>query len=549
MIANKVLHEQIRRSQKETTKASQTKSEQLIAFLMHICTEYRGILLTIFVLPISVAVNTLWYIRMQLALYFADPAKHQGKVEAVADAVKKSIASGKKICTARPGWQSMSLKMGDHKKGFHLVPTHLLVDILGIHAIGGNKDDMVVSCEPLVSMGQLSRYLVARGYTLPVVPELDELTVGGLLMGFGIESSSHKYGLFQEICVEYELVLGDGRVVVVRADNEYKDLFYALPWSHGTLGLMVRATLRIVKSKPLVRLQHTRVSGIENVVKKFTEITSKPNAATFIEVLLYENGDGVLMEGEMVDSVASDGKYYDLGKWFQPWFYKHVLEITKGTSPSTSVIEYIPLRSYYHRHTRGIFWEMEHIIPFADQMWFRYLLGWAMPPNIPLLKIFQTAHTKKMWREQFVVQDMLVPITSLTEVLQDIDKNLAVYPMWLCPHLVCHHAEGGLVGEVSRAGTKEMYVDIGLYGVPKRQPFVHDVALRRLEEVVRRHRGYQGMYAVSYMDRSEFDTMFHRELYDQCRAKYGAVDKFPDVFEKTCPKAEHDQMKAASKKE
>jgi hypothetical protein len=33
--------------------------------------------------------------------------------------------------------------------------------------------------------------------TLPVVPELDDLTIGGLVMGGGIESTSHKYGLFQ----------------------------------------------------------------------------------------------------------------------------------------------------------------------------------------------------------------------------------------------------------------------------------------------------------------------------------------------------------------
>ena len=31
-------------------------------------------------------------------------------------------------------------------------------------------------------------------------------------MGVGIESSSHKYGLFQHVCVSFELVLADGSV-------------------------------------------------------------------------------------------------------------------------------------------------------------------------------------------------------------------------------------------------------------------------------------------------------------------------------------------------
>lgn len=32
-------------------------------------------------------------------------------------------------------------------------------------------------------------------------------------MGTGIETSSHKHGLFQHICVSYELVMADGSVV------------------------------------------------------------------------------------------------------------------------------------------------------------------------------------------------------------------------------------------------------------------------------------------------------------------------------------------------
>ena len=36
---------------------------------------------------------------------------------------------------------------------------------------------------------------------------------GGLIMGVGIETSSHKHGLFQHCCLEYEVVLADGRVV------------------------------------------------------------------------------------------------------------------------------------------------------------------------------------------------------------------------------------------------------------------------------------------------------------------------------------------------
>ena len=57
-----------------------------------------------------------------------------------------------------------------------------------------------VRVEPAVTIGTLNDYLIGQGWTLPVVPELDDLTVGGLVMGGGIEVTSNKYGWFQYTC-------------------------------------------------------------------------------------------------------------------------------------------------------------------------------------------------------------------------------------------------------------------------------------------------------------------------------------------------------------
>ncbi len=67
-----------------------------------------------------------------------------------------------------------------------------MYDVLGV-----DTKRQIVRVEPLVTMGQITATLHPLGWTLAVVPELDDLTVGGLLMGFGVETSSHKHGLFQ----------------------------------------------------------------------------------------------------------------------------------------------------------------------------------------------------------------------------------------------------------------------------------------------------------------------------------------------------------------
>lgn len=90
------------------------------------------------------------------------------------------------------------------------------------------------------------------------------------------------------------------------------------------------------------------------------------NAAEFIECLTYSMDKHVVMIGDFVDSCEPD-KLNEIGRWFKPWFFKHVQEYLqngKGT-------EYIPLRDYYHRHSRSIFWEIEQIIPFGNHPIFR----------------------------------------------------------------------------------------------------------------------------------------------------------------------------------
>ena len=44
-----------------------------------------------------------------------------------------------------------------------------------------------------------------------------------------------------------------------------------------------------------------------------------------------------------------------LSQWYKPWFFKHVESFMKVGSG----VEYIPLRDYYHRHSRSIFWEIQ----------------------------------------------------------------------------------------------------------------------------------------------------------------------------------------------
>ena len=66
----------------------------------------------------------------------------------------------------------MCIKVGRYKEIYQKVDIDLC-DILNI-----DEGRQVVHVEPLVTMGQLTSALNPLGWTLPVVPELDDLTIG-----------------------------------------------------------------------------------------------------------------------------------------------------------------------------------------------------------------------------------------------------------------------------------------------------------------------------------------------------------------------------------
>lgn len=156
----------------------------------------------------------------------------------------------------------------------------------------------------MVSMGQLTATLNPLGWTIPVLPEIDDLTVGGLVMGTGIESSSHKYGLFQHICVSYELVLSDGSLIKC-SKEENQDLFYAVPWSYGTLGILTAVEIKLIPAKKYVKLTYKAVKGGDRIAKEFTEVSRNLNNE-FVEALGYSEEEVVIMTGVQTDDVEND---------------------------------------------------------------------------------------------------------------------------------------------------------------------------------------------------------------------------------------------------
>lgn len=510
---------------------------------LYILTNHRSAVVTIFGLPMSMMWNIAMTCRSKyIHAFHSAPHLHDERVATIQKQVMDRPDKNAPLCTARPGWMSVSLSYRNYKSKWNAIEMPLY-DILDV-----DTDSMIVRVEPFVSIGQLTHALNPNGYTLPVVPEMDDLTIGGLINGTGIESSSHRYGLFHEIITELELLLGDGTVVVATADNEYKDLFHAIPWSYGTLALLLSAKLKLIPCKQYVKLTYTPHHTREGYVEHMRELSGEYNhkdgqkidVPMFVEGLAYTLDSAVVMAGEFIDAKdVPRGCANRLSLWWKPWFYKHVQKILNSKQEK---VEYIPLTDYYHRHTQSLFWEMELMIPIGNNPIFRWLLGWLMPPKVSFLKISQTEMTRQLTERTHVAQDFLVPTRKMSEFLALCDDEYdKIYPLWLCLH---DHSPmpGSLLKDPACPNSvdgHEMYIDIGVYGLPRcvheqrEDEFDMKKSMRKVLKELVTMDGFQMLYADVFNTREEFEQMFEHTGYRELRKKYKADGgAFKEVYDK-----------------
>lgn len=80
--------------------------------------------------------------------------------------------SRKLLCTSRPNWQSFSTTFYP-KNLCHKIPIPLY-DILEF-----DEKNLTIRVEPMVTVGDVTKFLIPKGYTLAVTLEIADATLGG----------------------------------------------------------------------------------------------------------------------------------------------------------------------------------------------------------------------------------------------------------------------------------------------------------------------------------------------------------------------------------
>jgi delta24-sterol reductase len=480
------------------------------------------------------------------------PSDHDKRVRRIqADVRRYAEARGrgeawaqKPLRTDRKGAASLNVRMSD-KSGSQTVHMSDLTNILEVDEARG-----VIRVEPFVTVGDAASDLDGRGLQLEATIEMKDATLGGLVMALGMTTHSHVCGLVHDTVTAYEIVTAKGELVRVTADNEHANLFRALPWSHGTLGLLVALEMRVIPASSHVRLVYRPFYSLDAYAEEYERLARVANPPHFIEVLIFGPDRAVLMEGYLAteaDVLSSGLPVNAVDKSHKRLFYKHVegmLELGEGQRRE----EFIPMIDYLMRHDRSMCMCLAQILPTANEAWFRYTMGWMLPPNMTFLKGTRPEAERESTIRKQVWQEFAFPAENFGEMVARAHEEFEIYPLLAYPCKVIDH--GGIVrlpgnhGKLySGQSESAVFLDLGLYGIPQRikdgeERFDTVTRVRRFEERVRSLGGFLHTYCDVFSSEEEFLEMFDHTLWREMRKKYQADGAFPTIYEKVKPETD-----------
>lgn len=381
--------------------------------------------------------------------------------------------------------------------------------------------------EPNVPMDRLVESTLKYGLIPPVVMEFPGITAGGGFAGTGGESSSFKYGYFNDTMNSVEVVLGNGDIVTA-SNKENPDLFHGASGAVGSLGITTLLEIQLIQAKKYVKATYHSVRSISEAIERIREETMNPEL-DYVDGILFSKEHGVVITGSLTDNIPTSARVQRFSDANDPWYYLHVKEETLGSVES--IVEYIPLSEYLFRYDRGGFWvgasAFEYFkFPFND------FTRWYLDDFLHTRMLFKALHASGQSRN-YIVQDLALPFATAEKFIDYTIDSFGIWPLWLCPlrqtRLPTLHPH--FSGTEADGQTLKPMLNIGLWGFGPAQYDSFVAKNRELEHKLREFGGMKWLYAQTYYKEKEFWEMFDRQWYDGLRRKYKA-ESLPSVWDK-----------------
>ena len=386
-----------------------------------------------------------------------------------------------------------------------------------------DKSSRTVLVEPNVPMDKLVQATLAHGLVPPVVMEFPGITVGGGFSGSALESSSFRYGYFDQTVKSIEMVLATGDVVKA-SESDNADLLRGAAGSAGTLGLTTMLELKLLPAKKYVRIVYHPYSNVKDTIAAVRRETRREKN-DYVDGIIFSKSHGVVITGTLTDDAPGTETAQAFSGPWDSWFYMHAQEKSKNGE----FVEHQALAEYLFRYDRGAFWVGAEAFRYFRFVPFNRFTRWLLDDFMHTRMLYRALQESNM-SFATMVQDLTLPYETAEDFIWYTIQSNGIWPLWLCP-LRAIHPPTFHPFHVSNDGTAQPLLNIGLWG---KAPHGIDESVRQNRELEARLTELGGrklLYSHTYYSENEFWRLYDHNWYETLRKKYSATT-LPTIYDK-----------------
>lgn len=171
-----------------------------------------------------------------------------------------------------------------------------------------NPDSGILRCESGVTLDEILRVFVPRGWFLPVTPGTKFVTIGGAIANDVHGKNHHKAGTFGNHVIRFELERSDGTRIVC-SNIENPEWFKATIGGLGLTGVILWADIKLKPIHgPYIEMEAVKFDNLEEFFQISRE--SEENyeyTVSWLDCLNSKGARGIFMRGNHIDRIEMDG--------------------------------------------------------------------------------------------------------------------------------------------------------------------------------------------------------------------------------------------------
>jgi FAD/FMN-containing dehydrogenase len=430
---------------------------------------------------------------------------HREKVRRIADALRRH--RGGPVSLRKRAVSHQVPKAGDAKYNDARLDVSDLNEIVSIDPVA-----RTCTAESGVTFVDLVAATMARGLIPIIVPELKTITVGGAVAGCSIESMSFRYGGFHDTCVEYEIITGNGDVIVCTPDGDNRLMFEMMHGTFGTLGVLSLLKFRLIPAKPFVKIVYERYDRLDDYLASVRRHFERQDV-DFMDGMIHSPRSFVLCTAWLVDQAPYTNKY----DWMKVYY-----ESTRERAE-----DYLRTPDYLFRYDRGV----TNVHPKSSIG--RFLLGRFLGSS-ELLRMAERLRAFLPRTRPGVTLDVFIPFSKVDAFLAWYEEELRHFPLWFVPYRRIRDYEW-LSEDFYRGNQDSLFLDLAIYGMKQDGDKNY---YKIIEDKLLELGGMKTLISHNFYSEDDFWKIWNRDNYAKAKAIGDPNNVFRDLYTKTCVAAQ-----------